>query len=351
MVLEFEQIEQSKENVQPIASGRDAAQLAARLEGMNKKPVENTTNIFSAACAEWEDKLAADKGSDPLALWDDYIKWAQQNATSDKMQAMIVPLLQRATREFQDESRYKNDPRYLRMWIRYVDTVQDPADIFAFLDARKIGDGLALFYTSWALILELKKGDYSAAYTKLEEGINRKAHPVEKIVKTLEQFQHRPRRPSRPAPHPGQRTRGRRLRDLRRRGRGRVRRRVGRVRHGVAPERDREDQGEHARRLAVDQGGGRADPAAPRPPGGRGRRRREGRARRRGLRAVPGPRAGRGRGAQARGPRRRAPAGGRAHGARPRPGGSRPPAGPTRVPRPGAPRVSGPGAGQACGGG
>lgn len=74
------QIEQSKENVQPIASGRDAAQLAARLEGMNKKPVENTTNIFSAACAEWEDKLAADKGSDPLALWDDYIKWAQQVA-------------------------------------------------------------------------------------------------------------------------------------------------------------------------------------------------------------------------------------------------------------------------------
>lgn len=42
------------------------------------------------------------------------------------MQAMIVPLLQRATREFQDESRYKNDPRYLRMWIRYVDTVQAP---------------------------------------------------------------------------------------------------------------------------------------------------------------------------------------------------------------------------------
>ena len=52
---------------------------------------------------------------------------AAQNATSDKMQAMIVPLLQRATRTFQDEEQYKNDPRYLRMWIRYVDTVQAPS--------------------------------------------------------------------------------------------------------------------------------------------------------------------------------------------------------------------------------
>ena len=74
------QIEQSKENVQPLAQGRDAAQLLARLQGMKEKPAENTTNIFSSACAEWEEKLAADKGSDPLALWDDYIKWAQQVA-------------------------------------------------------------------------------------------------------------------------------------------------------------------------------------------------------------------------------------------------------------------------------
>jgi len=161
---------------------------------------------------------------------------------------MIVPLLQRCTKEFQDAKQYRNDVRYLRVWIRYIDTVQacrrpaprpvagrlaqragrprpqDPADVFAFLEARGIGEGLSLLYTSWALVLELKKGTfcavawpalgagcagqprseaaapdgarrragmYAEAYKKLEEGIAKKAHPQEKLQKTLEQFQHR----------------------------------------------------------------------------------------------------------------------------------------------------------------
>ena len=37
---------------------------------------------------------------------------------------MIVPLLQRCTKEFQDAKQYRNDVRYLRVWIRYIDTVQ-----------------------------------------------------------------------------------------------------------------------------------------------------------------------------------------------------------------------------------
>jgi hypothetical protein len=64
--------------VQPIASGRDAAKLAARLKGLAEKPTEKTADVFTSACAEWEEKLAAYSGSDKLAVWDEYIKWAQQ---------------------------------------------------------------------------------------------------------------------------------------------------------------------------------------------------------------------------------------------------------------------------------
>lgn len=50
-----------------------------------------------------------------------------------------------------------------------------------------IGHKLALFYSSWALILEIKKRMYSEAYAKIEEGINKQAEPVEQLQFALKQ--------------------------------------------------------------------------------------------------------------------------------------------------------------------
>jgi checkpoint serine/threonine-protein kinase len=189
--VDFAEIEVVKENVQPLRSGRNPKDLAKQVKGLKAQPLTSTVSVFEEACKEWEDKLAAYGGSDPLEVWDEYIKWAQQNATSDKLSEQVVSLLQRCTRKFQASQQYKEDPRYLRIWIKYIDTVNDPADIFEFLEANQIGTGLALFYTSWALVLELKKSMYAEAYQKLDQGLQRKAHPVEKVQLALKDFQHR----------------------------------------------------------------------------------------------------------------------------------------------------------------
>ncbi|EKX40677.1 hypothetical protein GUITHDRAFT_51727, partial [Guillardia theta CCMP2712] len=185
------QIEGSKENVQPLVGGRDVKKLTKQLKSLQCNPTSNTVSIFEEGCREWEAKLDTECPEDPIATWDEYIKWAQQQATSDKVSNLVVPILQRCCRKFQKDERYKNDPRYLRIWIKYVDTVADPTDIFNFLEANGIGQGLALFYTSWALVLELKKNDFTEAYTKLEEGINKRAQPLDKLQAALKQFQHR----------------------------------------------------------------------------------------------------------------------------------------------------------------
>ena len=190
-VIDFAEIEDVKENVQPLRAGRNPKDLAKQVKGLKSQPLTNTVSVFEEASREWEEKLAGYAGDDPLELWDEYIKWAQQNATSDKLAEQLVGLLQRCTRKFQASEQYKDDPRYLRIWIKYIDTVADPADIFEFLEANRIGTGLALFYTSWALVLELKKSMYAEAYQKLDQAIQRKAHPVEKVQTALKDFQHR----------------------------------------------------------------------------------------------------------------------------------------------------------------
>ena len=168
-MIDFAEIEDVKENVQPLRAGRNAKELSKQVRGLKDQPLTSTVSIFEEGCKEWEEKLAGYGGDDPLEVWDEYIKWAQQNATSDKLSEQVVKLLQRCTRAFQAAEQYKNDARYLRIWIKYIDTVNDPADVFQFLEANQIGTGLALFYTSWALVLELKKSMYAEAYQKLDQ--------------------------------------------------------------------------------------------------------------------------------------------------------------------------------------
>ena len=144
---------------------------------------------FEAGCKDWERKLLEASENDPVSIWDGYIRWAQQISSSNP--SFLSSLLRRCTKEFQGDERYKNDPRYLRIWIKYIDTSEKPLDLFNHLERNGIGCDLALFYTSWSLVLELKKAAYPEAYSKLEEGITRRARPLEQLQNALKQFEQR----------------------------------------------------------------------------------------------------------------------------------------------------------------
>lgn len=49
-----------------------------------------------------------------------FIKWTQETFRSGGHQAELLPLLERCTRELQGYEHYKNDVRYLRVWVQYV---------------------------------------------------------------------------------------------------------------------------------------------------------------------------------------------------------------------------------------
>ena len=48
------------------------------------------------------------------------IKWVQFAYPSGGHHAQLRPLLERCTRELLQQERYKQDPRYLRVWLQYV---------------------------------------------------------------------------------------------------------------------------------------------------------------------------------------------------------------------------------------
>ncbi|KAG9201514.1 hypothetical protein G6514_005712 [Epicoccum nigrum] len=199
-IVDFEVIENSKENIQAIPSGRSARALAqlytpplGAKPGHAPSPLQ-TQDAHSAKRLEFEKELMnTDDSDDPLDAYDRYVKWtleAYPSAQNDK-QSQLGPLLERATKAFQSSSHYKNDPRYLKLWLHYIRLFADaPQEIFRFLARHDIGDGLALYYEEYAAWLE-GAGRFSQAEEIYSMGIEKEARPTERLIRKYGEFQHR----------------------------------------------------------------------------------------------------------------------------------------------------------------
>lgn len=119
-----------------------------------------------------------------------FIKWTEQTFTAGGRETELLPLLERCTRELQELPRYKDDARYLRIWVKYADCCKEPQDIFKFLQANDIGQRHTLFYEAYAAFLEIR-GAFSQANEVYDRGIMMRAQPRDRLKDKLAQFQHR----------------------------------------------------------------------------------------------------------------------------------------------------------------
>ena len=55
-----------------------------------------------------------------MALWDRYVKWTEQYYPKGGKDSHLSELLQRCVQQFNNEEKYKNDPRFLNVWMKLV---------------------------------------------------------------------------------------------------------------------------------------------------------------------------------------------------------------------------------------
>ncbi|KAL1846654.1 protein kinase [Paecilomyces lecythidis] len=194
----FDIIEAQKENVQSLPGGRSARALAQIFSsgssaGKLASPSPNETKTVNDAIRqEYEAELQTiDESDDPLDIYDRYVKWTMNAypSTQATAESGLLPLLERATKSFLTSSHYKNDPRYLRLWLHYIRLFSDsPREVFAFLARHHIGEGLALFYEEFAAWLE-GAGRWTQAEEVYRLGIDREARPTERLLRKFKEFQ------------------------------------------------------------------------------------------------------------------------------------------------------------------
>jgi hypothetical protein len=155
-IVDFDVLEASKENVQPLAAGRRATALSA---------------ILSTPHAQRESKLAAtrnrlrinleialeDEEDDPLEAYYRLVNWTVENyPQGHSAESGLIELLEEATRVLKDhrDGKWRGEIKYLKLWLLYASFVEKPTLIYNFLIANEIGADFALLYEEFADVLE-----------------------------------------------------------------------------------------------------------------------------------------------------------------------------------------------------
>jgi hypothetical protein len=172
-----------KENVMPVKSGRSTKGLSvAKLGGGLKPKMEDEEAVFERLLQE----SAAD--SDPLDAYVKYFKWIRDTFPSDLQKTLSF--LERCTCDFSHDIKYKNDIRFVKLWIEYADCVRTPGEIFSYMQSNKIGTKLSIFWIAWAFVAE-KLENFKLTDQIFQKGILKQAEPKDVLQKRYQQFQRR----------------------------------------------------------------------------------------------------------------------------------------------------------------
>ncbi|XVF82377.1 hypothetical protein PTKIN_Ptkin16aG0041900 [Pterospermum kingtungense] len=173
-----------KENVRLLKRGRNVDVLNHALKAhtndqLKKSLLENRRSLIEA--------IDEYKGDDPLQPWLDCIKWVQEAFPPGGDFSGLVLIYEQCVRAFWHSDRYKNDLRYLKIWLEYAEHCSDAEVIYNFLDANDIGKTHSAYYVAYALHLE-SKCKMKAANDIFNLGISSNAQPIGKLKEAYKKF-------------------------------------------------------------------------------------------------------------------------------------------------------------------
>ena len=198
-LVDFDLIEGHKENIQSLPGGRSAKKLAelfspSPLHKLSTPTPTDTKNVNDCIRAEYEAEIQSiTESDDPLDVYDRYVRWTLDAypSTQATPQSQLHTLLERVTKAFISSAQYKNDPRYVKLWLHYIHFFSDaPRETYMFLSRHGIGEGLALFYEEYAEWLE-GGGRWAQAEEVYKLGIEREARPVQRLLRKFKEFEDR----------------------------------------------------------------------------------------------------------------------------------------------------------------
>ncbi|PXF41423.1 Mitotic spindle checkpoint protein BUBR1 [Gracilariopsis chorda] len=177
--------ETHKENIQPLRRGRHTKLLEKALIG-SKQDID-------AERLHREDaiKRAVQDNAAPQQILDAYLEAAF--FISDHYPAgskHLVSVVEDGCRKYAKDDRFRDDIRFVRLWVLYAEMRSDKLDVFSYMKRRRIGQSWTLFYEAYAATLEAAR-QYERAEDILALGKQVNAQPQERLQRRVREFQNR----------------------------------------------------------------------------------------------------------------------------------------------------------------
>ena len=180
-VVALERIEVSKENVQPSRRGHEPHKL---VQALSTSDASSSTDAACASLASQrsahEQSILSYSGSDPLTVWLPYIHWTLSSFPSLSSSSHLLPLLEKCTRTLLPLPQYRQDRRYVAVWLLYAERCAAPGDVFSFMDGQGVGSRVSALYVEWSRWQE-KMGRLEQADALLQRGIDMLAQPQDTL--------------------------------------------------------------------------------------------------------------------------------------------------------------------------
>lgn len=107
----------AKENIQPLACGRNAEQLEVAL--IAESDAECYEKLLEQR-KEFERAIEHYEGDDPIQPWYDYIVWVEQSYPKSGKESAWYELVAKCLAKFENDPKYFQDRRMLKFYIKYV---------------------------------------------------------------------------------------------------------------------------------------------------------------------------------------------------------------------------------------
>ncbi|KAH8288986.1 hypothetical protein KR054_003667 [Drosophila jambulina] len=172
----------AKENIQPLASGRNVSLLQASLSQDSAQGQE-----LLAQRSKLKKEVENYVGEDPLEPWHAYICWIEQSYPAGGSESKLQVVLKDCLAKFEKDVRYQQDRRFIKLFIKFAQEQKNPIELYQEMYSRGTGTMLADFYIAWAYCCDLS-GNMHKADEIFRLGLQCRAQPIEELREAHQHF-------------------------------------------------------------------------------------------------------------------------------------------------------------------
>lgn len=121
-----------------------------------------------------------------MGLWWNYICWLEQNTHIDT-ENQFRKSLEHCLSIYEHYEGYKQDVRFVKLWMKYIDMQPSPPQMYQMLYHRGVGTQLAAFYIGWAHYFD-SAGAFKQAESIYNLALQTNAQPLEELRAAQNKF-------------------------------------------------------------------------------------------------------------------------------------------------------------------